>query len=139
MRKDSRPLFPGGFFRADVGSNLRNDQLLPLSTIASPHLPPQPDCRYLLVNHTAERTGSLDRGGIPGSSGHDFSPRRLADATPPPSADRNVRHDVKNQLGIILGFSELMLADMADDDPQRPDVTEIRGATLMALQLLRRL
>lgn len=30
-------------------------------------------------------------------------------------------HDFKNQLGIVLGFSEPLLADLADTDPRKAD------------------
>lgn len=53
--------------------------------------------------------------------------------------DAKVRHDLRNQLGIILGFSELLLADGAVSDPWRSDVEEIRKAAATALDLLGRL
>ncbi|MGE0702373.1 MAG: hypothetical protein AB7F99_06235 [Vicinamibacterales bacterium] len=43
---------------------------------------------------------------------------------------------MKNQLGIILGFSELMLGEMESDDPKRRDVEEIHTAALRAMELL---
>jgi hypothetical protein len=52
--------------------------------------------------------------------------------------DRN-RHDFKNQLGIILGFSEILLAESAASDPRRGDLEEIRKAAMAALRLLARL
>jgi len=52
--------------------------------------------------------------------------------------DKN-RHDFKNQLGIILGFSEVLLAEAADDDPRRGDFEEIHKAATAALDLLERL
>ena len=52
--------------------------------------------------------------------------------------DKN-RHDFKNQLGIIVGFADLLLADAADDDPQRGDFEEIHKAAMAALDLLARL
>ncbi len=52
--------------------------------------------------------------------------------------DKN-RHDFKNQLGIILGFSEMLLADATDDDPRRGDFEEIHKAATAALDLLARL
>ena len=57
---------------------------------------------------------------------------------PSPPASK-ITHDFKNQLGIILGFSELLLADMADDDLRKPDIAEIRRAALIALQLVERI
>ena len=37
-------------------------------------------------------------------------------------------HDLKNQLGIVLGFLELLIEDTPDGDPRRPDLLEIRKA-----------
>jgi len=46
------------------------------------------------------------------------------------------RHDMKNQLGIILGFSELLLDEMAQQDPRRADIQEIHTAAGRAMELL---
>jgi hypothetical protein len=86
-----------------------------------------------------ERTRSLDGDAIPVILDPDFCRPQFAGATPPHSVNPKIRHDVKNQLAIILGFSELLLADLAADDPRRPDLTEIRGATEIAMQLVRSL
>jgi signal transduction histidine kinase len=45
-------------------------------------------------------------------------------------------HDLKNQLGIILGFSELLLEDMPADDPARPDILEILAAAQRAMEIV---
>jgi hypothetical protein len=42
-------------------------------------------------------------------------------------------HRLKNKLAIILGFCELLLGDMAPDDPRRPDVLQIQEAGKSAL------
>jgi hypothetical protein len=42
-------------------------------------------------------------------------------------------HRLKNQLAIILGFCELLLSDMPDDDPRRADVVRIQDAGKSAL------
>lgn len=55
------------------------------------------------------------------------------------TADDRNHHDFKNQLGIILGFSEVLLAEAAADDPHRGDLEEIRKAAATALDLLGRL
>jgi hypothetical protein len=47
-----------------------------------------------------------------------------------------IRHDFKNQLAIIRGFSEILLAEAAADDPRRPDLEEIFKAAVTALELL---
>jgi signal transduction histidine kinase len=46
------------------------------------------------------------------------------------------RHDMKNQLGIILGFSELLLDDMRENEARRADVHEIHVAAERAMELL---
>lgn len=46
------------------------------------------------------------------------------------------RHDMKNQMGIILGFSELLLDDMSANDARRADIEEIHKAAEKAMLLL---
>ena len=46
------------------------------------------------------------------------------------------RHDMKNQLGIILGFSDLLLQEMDAADVRRADLQEIRTAASRAMSLL---
>ena len=53
--------------------------------------------------------------------------------------DEKNRHDFKNQLGIILGFSEILLAEAAAGDPRRGDLEEIRKAATAALDQLEHL
>ena len=48
-------------------------------------------------------------------------------------------HDFKNQLGIVLGFSELLISETPDDDPRKADMLEIHKAAIGALALLERL
>ena len=48
------------------------------------------------------------------------------------------RHDFKNQLGIVLGFADVLLTEMLPDDARRPDVEEIQKAATAALALLAR-
>jgi signal transduction histidine kinase len=50
-----------------------------------------------------------------------------------------IRHDFKNQLAVIRGFSEILLADAACGDARRADLQEIHTAALNALSLLDRL
>ena len=50
-------------------------------------------------------------------------------------ADRFV-HDMKNQLGIVLGYATMLLDEMAGDDPRRADLQEVRKAADEALKLL---
>ena len=48
-------------------------------------------------------------------------------------------HDFKNQLGIVLGFAELLIAETPDHDPRKADLQEIHKAAGEALKLLSRL
>lgn len=45
-------------------------------------------------------------------------------------------HTFKNHLAIIIGFADLVLAEMSEDDPRRKDVLEIHKAAHAALALL---
>jgi signal transduction histidine kinase len=54
------------------------------------------------------------------------------------SEDDKNRHDFKNQLSIIVGFSEMLLAEAPVDDPRRGDLEEIHRAGTTALALLER-
>jgi hypothetical protein len=47
-----------------------------------------------------------------------------------------IRHDFKNQLGIIRGFAELLVAEAPPGDPRRGDLEEIHKAAVKALELL---
>lgn len=47
-------------------------------------------------------------------------------------------HDMRNLLGVILGFGNLLADDMAGDDPRRADLQEITRAADEALTLLAR-
>ena len=48
-------------------------------------------------------------------------------------------HRLNNQLGIILGFSELLLAGTPSDDPRHNGLEEVHTAATAALDLLERL
>jgi hypothetical protein len=56
----------------------------------------------------------------------------------PPPDHVKIRHDFKNQLAIIRGFSEILIAEAAADDPRRRDLVEIHKAAVTALELLTR-
>jgi two-component system cell cycle sensor histidine kinase/response regulator CckA len=45
-------------------------------------------------------------------------------------------HDMKNYLGIIIGYSNLVLEELPPEDPRRTDIDEIRKAGEAALALL---
>jgi hypothetical protein len=49
------------------------------------------------------------------------------------------RHDLKNQIGIVLGFSELLLNDFDGTSAHRADVQEIYNAAQRSLDLLAKL
>ena len=51
-------------------------------------------------------------------------------------ADRKFVHDMKNLMGIIIGYSNLLLDEMPPDDPKRSDLAEIRTAGESAIVLL---
>ena len=54
------------------------------------------------------------------------------------TSDDKTRHDFKNQLSIVLGFAEMLLAGAPADDPRRGDFEEIHKAATTALDLLAR-
>ena len=54
----------------------------------------------------------------------------------PDGADLDAVHTFKNHLAIIIGFADLVLSEMAEDDPRRMDVLEIHRAAHAALALL---
>ena len=43
---------------------------------------------------------------------------------------------MKNQLGIILGFADLLLQEMEPADVRRDDIREIHTAVMRAMELL---
>jgi len=53
--------------------------------------------------------------------------------------DDKSRHDFKNQLAIIRGFAEILIAETPAGDRSRSDLEEIHKAAVTALELLARL
>jgi hypothetical protein len=45
-------------------------------------------------------------------------------------------HQLKNHLSIVIGFCDLLLGDLPQDDPKRVDIQEMRKAGQAALDLL---
>ena len=45
-------------------------------------------------------------------------------------------HDMKNVLGVVVGYANLLLAEIPQGDPKRADVEEILRAGETALELL---
>jgi len=50
--------------------------------------------------------------------------------------DRRFVHDMKNLLGIVIGYANLLLDETPPDEPRRADLDEIRKAAEGALALL---
>lgn len=53
--------------------------------------------------------------------------------------DDKIRHDFTNQLAIIRGFAEMLIADADPGDARRGDFEEIHKAAVTALMLLARM
>jgi signal transduction histidine kinase len=51
-------------------------------------------------------------------------------------SDERHRHDFKNQLAIIRGFAEILIAETPAEDSRCRDLEEIRRAAVNALDLL---
>lgn len=49
------------------------------------------------------------------------------------------RHDMKNQLGIVLGFSDLLLQELTASDQRRADLEEIHAAAARCIDLVAQL
>ena len=49
------------------------------------------------------------------------------------SYEDDLVHHLKNQLSIILGFTDLLLEETEENDPRRRDFDEIRKAATTAL------
>ena len=45
-------------------------------------------------------------------------------------------HQLKNHLSIVIGFCDLLLGDLPQDDPKRVDIQEMRKAGQAALELI---
>lgn len=60
----------------------------------------------------------------------------MADADADANAALDAAHTFKNHLAIIVGFADLVLAEMSEDDPRRKDMLEIHKAAHAALALL---
>jgi len=54
----------------------------------------------------------------------------------PPRYEPEELHQLKNHLGIVVGFAELLLAEFSDDDPRRGDMLQIQTAAAAAMALL---
>jgi hypothetical protein len=54
----------------------------------------------------------------------------------PAALESDLFHQFKNHLFVIVSFCDLVLADLSDTDPRRPDILEIRKAADAALALM---
>lgn len=52
--------------------------------------------------------------------------------------DPTITHALSNQLSVILGFVEIVIAQTSADDPRRRDLVEIRDAAMRAAELIGR-
>ena len=53
-----------------------------------------------------------------------------------PRMEPTLLHQFKNQLGIVIGFCDLLLLEVAESDPKHADLLEIRRAANAAVALL---
>ena len=58
------------------------------------------------------------------------------DRRPVAPIDGTAVHALSNQLAVILGFAELVLADTPADDPRRESLIEIRDAAVEAAKII---
>lgn len=55
---------------------------------------------------------------------------------PPMTLSSETIHVLRNHVGIILGFVDLVLDDTPEEDPRRHDLVEIKQAAVSAAVLL---
>jgi hypothetical protein len=53
-----------------------------------------------------------------------------------PSRERELLHALKNQLSIVVGFSDLVYSDTPPEDPRHADLAEIRKAARAAMAII---
>jgi PAS domain S-box-containing protein len=104
------------------------------------------DRKHWLVGYFPVDGAHGDRAGV-GVVVHDMTERkqleeRLVQAQTMEAVGRlagGVAHDFNNMLTAIKSYSDLLLADMEEENPQRTDVTEISRAADRAASLTRQL
>jgi hypothetical protein len=52
-----------------------------------------------------------------------------------PAHEPELLHTFKNYLSIIVGFSDLLLSELPDDDPRHADIVEINNAARAAMAM----
>ncbi len=60
----------------------------------------------------------------------------MTDQPGAPLDDRQLLHQFKNYLAVIIGFCDLMLSDLPEDADLRRDVAEVRTAAQSAMALM---
>ena len=50
--------------------------------------------------------------------------------------ENQVLHQLKNHLSIVLGFCDLLLEDLPEDDPRHADILEVAKAGRAAMALV---
>lgn len=62
----------------------------------------------------------------------------MDESKPPTTLDRVAIHALSNQLAVIFGLVELILAETGPDDSRHGDLVEIREAAINAARLIGR-
>ena len=62
------------------------------------------------------------------------APENMPDATAP--HDRELLHALKNQLSIVVGFSDLVFSETPPEDPRHADLAEICKAARAAMAII---
>ena len=55
---------------------------------------------------------------------------------PDETPDEPLLHQFKNHLSVVVGFCDLLLRELPEDDPKRTDILEIRKAGHAAIALI---
>ena len=50
--------------------------------------------------------------------------------------DASVLHQLKNHIAVVIGFCDLLLRDLSEDDPNRADILKMRETGHDAMALL---
>jgi hypothetical protein len=53
-----------------------------------------------------------------------------------PTGSGDVIHRLKNHIAIIVGFSELLIADSPEGEQRRADLVEVHNAALAAMAMM---
>jgi hypothetical protein len=75
-----------------------------------------------------------ERAHLTGASVHRQLQRALHAMT-----DNDVLHELRNQLAVIVGFCDLLLREMKENDPHWVDIAQMRQASEAAMNLLSKL